>query len=154
MIAGLLFFGRVRGAAEPNPPNWDTSAVKIIDPSDGAASQKLVDDIYTEMGGWDKWPLKGHWSPNRYALMFKPGKHQTKVNVGFYTQVIGLGESPTDTTIANLTSPNGWKEYNIGALCNFWRGAENIEVDSSMDWAVSQAVSMRRCQINGNLNLY
>lgn len=86
--------------------------------------------------------------------MFEPGVHTTKVRVGFYTQVIGLGKSPTDTTIANLTSPNGSKSHTLGALCNFWRGAENLLVNSNVTWAVSQAVSLRRMQINGNLALY
>lgn len=69
--------------------------------------------------------------------MFEKGKHTTKVNVGFYTQVLGLGETPMDTTIANLTSPNGSKSHTTGALCNFWRGAENLKIDADMEWAVS-----------------
>jgi hypothetical protein len=76
--------------------------------------------------------------------MFKAGRHETKVRVGFYTQVLGLGEAPDDTSIANLTVPNGSKSHATGALCNFWRGTENIEVRTNVSWAVSQAVSLRR----------
>jgi hypothetical protein len=142
-------------AGEPNPPTWDTTHVKILSHDDPNENQQIVDDIYKEMGGFtDDEELIGQWSQNRYAIMFMAGKHPTKVNVGFYTQVLGLGETPLDTTIANLTSPNGSKNHATGALCNFWRGAENLEIDADVDWAVSQAVSLRRCQINGNLNLY
>lgn len=143
-------------ALEPNPPNWDTNHVKILSSENATTeNQKIVDDIFTEMGGFsDSEELNGQWSQNRYAIMFRAGTHATKVNVGFYTQVLGLGESPLNTTIANLTSPNGSKNHATGALCNFWRGAENLQINADMDWAVSQAVSLRRCQINGNLNLY
>lgn len=117
-----------------------------MDPADAEANQKLVDDIYTEMGGFtDTEELIGQWSQNRYAVMFRSGQHSTKVKVGFYTQVLGLGESPMDTKVANLTSPNGSNNHATGALCNFWRGAENLQIDADMDWAVSQAVSLRRC---------
>lgn len=86
--------------------------------------------------------------------MFKSGQHETKVRVGFYTQVLGLGEAPDQTAVANLTVPNGSKSHTLGALCNFWRGAENLEVSTNVTWAVSQAVSLRRLKINGNLDLF
>ena len=40
----------------------------------------------------------------RYALLFKPGTYGTAANplifqVGYYTEVAGLGRSPTDVTI-------------------------------------------------------
>jgi len=69
--------------------------------------------------------------------MFKQGVHQTKVRVGFYTQILGLGETPMYTTIKNLAVPNGSKSRNLGGLCNFWRAAENLKVDDDMTWAVS-----------------
>lgn len=129
--------------------------MKILSQDDPNGNQQIVDEIFKEVGGYtDDEELIGQWSQNRYAIMFKAGKHPTKINVGFYTQVLGLGETPKDTTVANLTSPNGSKNHATGALCNFWRGAENLEIDSSMDWAVSQAVSLRRLQVNGDLNLY
>src|ERR1700687_52271 len=36
---------------------------------------------------------------DRYALLFKPGKYDLDVQVGFYTQVMGLGKSPDDVAI-------------------------------------------------------
>ena len=41
---------------------------------------------------------------NRYALLFKPGVYGTadqplQMKVGYYTEVAGLGASPTDVTI-------------------------------------------------------
>ena len=69
-------------AAEPNPPVWDTSKVKIIDPNNPEYAQKVVDDIFAENGGDDN---HGQWSDSRYAVMFKRGNHSVDVKVGFYT---------------------------------------------------------------------
>jgi len=60
--------------------------------------------------------------------MFKSGRHEVDVNVGYYTHVIGLGRKPTDTSIKNFWSPNGSKDYTNGALNNFWRGVENVQL--------------------------
>ena len=44
---------------------------------------------------------------------------------------------------------------NYNALCNFWRSVENLTTTSkSTIWAVSQATSMRRMNIKGNLYLH
>ncbi len=106
----------------------------------------------------------------RYSLLFKPGTYGTTSNplvfqVGYYTEVAGLGASPTDVTINGhidvynrCLSPD-----NCLALVNFWRSLSNLTINvtgladcrSSGDfWAVSQAAPMRRVNITGgNLTL-
>lgn len=76
------------------------------------------------------------------------------VDVGFYVTVHGLGKVPTDTTLGRLTTQNGSHDPHNGALCNFWRSAENVHVPSSVTWAVSQASPIRRLVIDGNLQLH
>lgn len=88
--------------------------------------------------------------------MFEPGYHSVEVNVGYYTQVLGLGRKPTDTNVQDLWSPNGDFSVSIGALNNFWRSVENFYVTpsqggTSVIWAVSQAAPMRRMHIQGDL---
>ena len=94
----------------------------------------------------------------RYAFLFKPGTYSSTINpkVGYYTHVAGIGVVPTDTTINSLTCDATWLggDDNHNATCNFWRMAENLQVNSSTLWAVSQAVSLRRMKINGNLYLH
>jgi len=122
---------------EPNPPSWDTSKVKVIEA--GQDAQSLIDQIYSEMGGTNP-PENGQFSDSRYALLFKPGSHDLDVRVGFYTQALGLGRTPTDTSIRNLRVENADPSYVTGALCVFWRGAENLKVDDTwgaVTWAVS-----------------
>jgi len=68
--------------------------------------------------------------------MFKPGNYACNVNVGYYTQVIGLGDSPSDTILANLYASDDCGT----ALNNFWRGVENVEVghgQNNVMWHVS-----------------
>ena len=82
--------------------------------------------------------------------MFKKGSHHVNVRVGYYTQILGLGDKPTDVTLSSLSSPEGCGN----SLCNFWRGAENLQLNSHTKWAVSQASPLRRMQINNNLDLH
>jgi hypothetical protein len=104
-------------ALEANPPQWDTTHVKVIEA--GSDCQTLADAIFAEMGGGCD---NGQWSESRYALLFKSGFHNCSVNVGYYTQILGLGRDPTLTEIREIASPDtcGY------ALDNFWRGVENI----------------------------
>ena len=89
----------------------------------------------------------------RYALLFKPGDYGTslEINVGFYTQVLGLGILPTDTNINKLWVNADWMFHN--ATCNFWRSAENFSVNEYCMWANSQAVSLRRMKFNDGMVL-
>lgn len=93
----------------------------------------------------------------RYAIYFLPGEYpDLEVNVGFYTQVAGLGASPTDVKLGKLNCNARWLggNDNHNATCNFWRSVENIEINDNVRWAVSQATDMRRVKINGNLALH
>jgi len=94
----------------------------------------------------------GQFSNSRYALFFKPGNHNCNVNVGFYTQVLGLGTTPSSTVLANLYSPDSCGN----ALDNFWRGVENVEIghaQTNVPWHVSQAAPMRRTRVVGDITL-
>ena len=130
--------------------------------------QATVDAIYAQQ-------VDAEMGTNRYALLFKPGVYGTateplQMKVGYYTEVAGLGASPTDVTINgkievyNRCLENGGTS-NCVALVNFWRTLSNLTLNinslgqdgcraSANFWAVSQAVSMRRLNIGGaNLSL-
>lgn len=93
----------------------------------------------------------------RYALLFKPGDYtgsQKPINVGYYTQVLGLGKTPLDVTLSNIKTPCALSKNN--ATCNFWVGVENFSVvdhENNADpyfnfqWAVSQASPARRLHV-------
>ncbi|SEM53049.1 ricin-type beta-trefoil lectin domain protein, partial [Streptacidiphilus jiangxiensis] len=132
-------------AGNPFGPN-----VLVFDPSMSAASiQSQLDSVYSQQ-------QSNQFGGSRYALLFKPGSYDVNVNVGFYTQVLGLGQSP-DSTVITGGGVNADAQWNGGnATENFWRGVENLTINpssGSTKWAVSQASPMRRVHIEGNVVL-
>jgi hypothetical protein len=113
--------------------------------------------------------ISNQFGTQRYALLFEPGTYGSAANplsfqVGYYTEVAGLGGSPTDVTING--SINVYNQCfaadNCIALDNFWRSMSNLTINvtggtgcqAATDfWAVSQAAPMRRVSINGKLSL-
>lgn len=91
----------------------------------------------------------------RYAVLFKPGIYETKIRLGFYTQLLGLGQSPDDVTLqGGIQVEASWHEGD--ATQNFWRSVENLSVtpdNGTMQWAVSQAAPLRRIHVRGNMLL-
>ena len=100
---------------------------------------------------------RNQFGTNRYAYLFKPGQYSLDVQVGFYMQVLGLGERPDEVAITGaVRSKARWMGGN--ATCNFWRSVENLSVTPTQDqnvniWAVSQATGLRRVHVKGDLNL-
>lgn len=127
--------------------------VYIFSPEDSPQEVNgILEDIYEKQEA-------NQFGKERYAVYFMPGIYDEsiEVNVGFYTQVAGLGEMPTDTRIPSLNCTAEWEgddPNNHNACCNFWRGVENIEIGSNTMWGVSQATFMRRTQIDGALYLH
>ena len=128
------------------------SNVYIFSPSDSIEKiNEVIATIFKEQEA-------NQFGKERYAIFFMPGKYDSKlrVDVGFYTQIAGLGLFPSDTQIPFLQCNARWRgtPENHVALCNFWRGVENLEVEQDTMWAVSQATFMRRVQIDGKLFLH
>jgi hypothetical protein len=151
-------------SANPFGPN-----VLIFDPSMPVSQiQTTIDGIYAQQ-------VDAEMGTNRYALLFKPGEYGSatqplQLKVGYYTEVAGLGASPTAVTINGKIEVynrclEGGGTSNCHALVNFWRTLSNLSLNinalgqdgcraSANFWAVSQASSMRRLNISGaNLSL-
>ncbi|MFJ5262205.1 RICIN domain-containing protein, partial [Streptomyces sp. NPDC088387] len=123
--------------------------VVVFDPSMSASTiQSRLNSIFQQQE-------TNQFGSQRYAVMFKPGSYSADVNVGFYTQVLGLGLSPDAVTVNGAVHAEAdWFQGN--ATQNFWRGAENLSVNPTNGgdrWAVSQAASYRRMHLRGNLAL-
>ena len=150
-------------APEAGDPGFGPN-VRIFDPSMPVAEiQATVDSIAAAQ-------VDDEMGSNRYSLLFKPGTYGSAeepliVQVGYSTEVAGLGASPTDVTI------NGHVDVynrcltadNCIALNNFWRSLSNLTINvTGLDgcrgtanfWAASQASPMRRVNVTGgNLSL-
>src|ERR1700734_863604 len=114
------------------------------------------------------------FGPHVYSLFFEPGTYGSAADplifqVGYYTQVAGLGALPGDVVING--SADVYNQCSAGsctALDNFWRSLSNLTInvaappnvspvpclDSNEFWATSQASPMRRVDINGTLTLF
>jgi hypothetical protein len=123
--------------------------VFVFDPSMSSASiQSRVNSVFSQQE-------RSQFGANRYAFLFKPGSYNVDVNVGYYTQVLGLGLLPGNVTINGAVHAEAdWFQGN--ATHNFWRAAENLAVNPATGtdrWAVSQAAPYRRMHVRGNLQL-
>ncbi|WP_329189172.1 RICIN domain-containing protein [Actinacidiphila glaucinigra] len=132
----------------PGTPDFGPN-VSVFDPSmSSAAIQGRLNQVFGQQES-------NQFGAQRYALLFKPGSYGVDANVGFYTQVAGLGLSPDDVTINGAVHAEAdWFQGN--ATQNFWRSAENLSVNPSGGtdrWAVSQAAPYRRMHVRGNLQL-
>lgn len=133
-------------AADPDfGPN-----VLIFDPS-MQNIQAINDPIAKEQG--NEGP--GQFIDKRYALLFKPGNYGAiDLPVGYYTEVLGLGESPE----AVIFTGKGPRSAHYGNVTQtFWRAVENLTVNNTSEyyWGVSQGTALRRVNVPGNkLNLF
>ena len=124
--------------------------VAVFDPSMPAAEiQDRINRIYA---------IQEHnqFGPQRNAVLFLPGRYAVDVPIGYYTEVIGLGQTPDAVRIAgNMHSDASLPRNN--ATCSFWRAVEGISIEptgGTMQWAVSQAAPFRRMHVRGNIVLH
>ena len=147
--AGLLAAALPGLAAKGAKPLFGPN-VLIFNPSTPSQTiQKQLDAVYA---------IQQHneFGPQRNALLFLPGRYSVDVPVGFYTEVMGLGASPDATRIAGNVHADANHEHN-NATTTFWRAAEGLSIEptgGTMQWAVSQAVSLRRMHVRGDLVLH
>jgi hypothetical protein len=130
----------------------------VFDPS------MSVSDIQATVDAVAHRQVSNQFGTERYALLFKPGTYGSAAQplnfqVGYYTEVAGLGRNPGDVIING--SVDVYNQDGI-ALNNFWRSLSNLTVNVTTPnagcyagefWAVSQAAPMRRVHINGNTTL-
>jgi hypothetical protein len=153
----------------PTPASTFGPNVTVFDPG------MPVSEIQAKLDATHAAQVNAEMGTNRYTFLFMPGTYGTaerplQIKVGYYTEIAGLGASPTDVVINgkievyNRCLENGGTS-NCLALVNFWRTLSNLSLNinalgqddcraSANFWAVSQAVSLRRMNITGgNLSL-
>ncbi|MGH3160827.1 MAG: adenylyl cyclase [Streptosporangiaceae bacterium] len=144
-----------------------------------AAIQHDLDSIATQQV-----PVASQFNSQRYAVEFQPGTYGSAgdpliFQVGYYTQVAGLGALPQDTVVNgaidvfNNLCTAGTQDCNSGD--NFWRSLSNLTLNvdlpssppayappivdpfgtgctnSAEMWSASQAAPIRRAIINGSV---
>ncbi|MBM0232921.1 discoidin domain-containing protein [Micromonospora sp. STR1_7] len=134
---------------DPRNPNLGPNTF-VFDPSTPTSTiQSRLNTLFTQQE-------TNQFGPQRYAVLFKPGTYTADVNLGFFTQVAGLGMSPDDVNLnGHVRTEAFWMGGN--ATQNFWRAAENLSVtlpagQTVERWAVSQAAPYRRMHLRGAQN--
>ncbi|MBM0277180.1 discoidin domain-containing protein [Micromonospora tarensis] len=134
---------------DPYNPNLGSNTF-VFDPSTPTSTiQSRLNTLFTQQE-------TNQFGPQRYAVLFKPGTYTADVNLGFFTQVAGLGMSPDDVNLnGHVRTEAFWMGGN--ATQNFWRAAENLSVtlpagQTVERWAVSQAAPYRRMHLRGAQN--
>ncbi|HSS62281.1 MAG TPA: coagulation factor 5/8 type domain-containing protein [Candidatus Limnocylindrales bacterium] len=168
LVAGLLAVpasltttALTASSAPSSKPDFGSS-VHIFSPSmDQATIQAELDAIAAAQVG-------NQFGPRRDAVLFQPGTYGSAQNplnfqVGYYTSVAGLGQSPGDVVInGSAYVRNQCDAGGCTALVNFWRSLSNLTINvntpgfgcySGEFWPVSQASPMRRVQVNGLVTL-
>jgi hypothetical protein len=146
---GLLAAALPALAAKSAKPVFGPNVVIFDTSMSSQVIQKQIDAVYAIQ-------QNNEFGPQRNALLFLPGSYSVNVPVGFYTEVMGLGASPDSTRIAGNMHADANHEHN-NATTTFWRAAEGLSIEpagGTMQWAVSQAVSLRRMHVRGGLVLH
>jgi hypothetical protein len=144
-----------------------------------ATIQNDLDNIATQQV-----PVASQFDSQRYAVFFQPGTYGSAADplvfqVGYYTEVAGLGAMPQDTVVDgaidvfnNLCTAG---TSNCNSSDNFWRSLSNLTLNvhlpssppayappvvdaygagcanSEESWSASQADPIRRAIINGSV---
>ncbi|HLX21350.1 MAG TPA: coagulation factor 5/8 type domain-containing protein [Gaiellaceae bacterium] len=177
ILAAFMSIGIGASAAAPPIPAMPSfgANVVVLDPSmPQSAIQSKLDAIATQQ-------VPNQFGTQRYAVFFEPGTYGSAADplvfqVGYYTEVAGLGAQPGDVVINGAIDV-----FNqcSGGACegtdNFWRSVSNLTLNvhlpssppayapsngedsgclNSNDlFAVSQASPVRRVIVNGSLIL-
>ena len=135
-LTGLGAAGVANAASPPAQPNAQPELgpnVLVFDPSMPTSQiQAAVDAVANQQ-------VSNQFGTQRYALLFKPGSYGSAADplvfqVGYYTEVAGLGANPTDVVINghvdvyNRCLADGGTG-NCLALVNVWRTISNLSID-------------------------
>lgn len=145
--------GAVAAPPKSSTPDLGPNVVVFSPTMSTADIQAKADAIYAKQAD-------NEMGTDRYALLFKPGTYGSAstpldIRVGYYTEVDGLGQDPTDVTINGGVTAFG--RNGSGSLDTFWRSVSNLTVHvvptadachtGNEMWAVSQAAPMRRVDV-------
>jgi hypothetical protein len=167
-VAALLLALAGPGVASAaSRPGFGPNVIVFTPSMSQTSIQSTLNSIATQQ-------VPNQFGAQRYAVFFAPGTYGSAANplifqVGYYTQVAGLGAQPGDVTIDGAVDVFNQCPTGGGAcegLDNFWRSLANLTLNVTLPknpptyvpatgenagcnnafeyWAVSQAAPMRR----------
>jgi hypothetical protein len=181
--AGLRSSARQAAAGAACPDAYDATFGPNVCVFNSSMSQSAIQSDLDAIAD-QQVPISSQFDSQRYALFFEPGTYGSASDplvfqVGYYTEVAGLGANPQDTVIDgavdvfNNLCTAGTSDCNSDD--NFWRSLSNVTLNvdlptsppnyapavidafgagctnSAEFWSASQAAPIRRTIINGNV---
>jgi hypothetical protein len=180
--AGLRSAARQAPAGAACPDAYDATFGPNVCVFNSSMSQSAIQSDLDAIAD-QQVPISSQFDSQRYAILFEPGTYGSASDplvfqVGYYTEVAGLGANPQDTVIDgaidvfNNLCTAGTSDCN--ADDNFWRSLSNVTLNVDLPattpnyapavldaygascantaefWAASQAAPIRRTIINGS----
>ena len=112
---------------QPNPPVFPASVV-VFGPDDRNISETMAarSEVLNDRA-------RGHFSSERLAFLFRPGRYDVEAKIGYYTSVTGLGASPDDVVFAGERGiyVDAMDPQQAGSLDTFWRSGDNFRHEAS-----------------------
>jgi hypothetical protein len=185
--AGISATSGTTGSASPSSSMCPGATVAAFGPNvcvfNDTMSQSVIQDDLNSIAT-QQVPVASQFDSQRYAILFQPGTYGSAADplvfqVGYYTEVAGLGFMPQDTVIDgaidvfNNLCTAGTTDCNSDD--NFWRSLSNLTLNvdlpssppayappvldsggagcanSAEIWSASQADPIRRAIVNGNV---
>jgi hypothetical protein len=147
----LVFVSTNTVVTNPAGPYFGPNVFLFTPSTPTATIQSTLNTLFAQQNN----ASTAQFGPNRYAVLFEPGTYNVSINLGYYMQVLGLGQSPDNVKINGTLDSHAFLP-NGNATCNFWLAAENLALSSTNGytmWAVSQGTSFRRMHVQNNLYL-
>lgn len=162
LTSGTLASGQIANAAQAPASDLGPNVVVFTATMKQSAIQAKLDSIASQQ-------VTNDFGTARYAVLFEPGTYGSSASplvfqVGYYTEVAGLGQSPKDVVINGTADVYNQCDSNKDcfALNNFWRSLSNLTINpmggsgcrtNTEFWAVSQAAPLRRVNFTGQTTL-
>ena len=150
VLCSLLVQMAVKNKSDSSKPNFGPNVIVFDSSMQMSAIQSQISHIFNQQE-------QNEFGNQRYAILFKPGEYNLDVRVGYYMQILGLGQMPDDVLISGAVRSKAYRDAG-NVLSNFWRSTENLAVIPTVEknnvWGVSQAAPLRRVHIKGNLQLH
>ena len=105
----LVFVSTNTIATNSSGPNFGPNVFLFTPSTPTATIQNTLNTLFAQQNNANT----SQFDANRYAILFEPGTYNVTINMGYYMQVLGLGQSPD-----NVTINGGLQCQSFGANCN------------------------------------
>lgn len=143
---------------ETIPANFFGPNMKVYkhDSDPTTIANELAAAYAAQRGGTGATP-DAQFATRRDTFMFAPGSYAAQLDIGFNTQISGMGDHPDTVNLSGRIMAMPPADMGNNGTQTFWRVLENFKsswATTNNIWAVSQAAPMRRVHALGEISLH